>query len=77
MRVAAFIKRTKSFLAAPGEVSVMFNPEEDNALVGYWQHPFETTFHLTDGATPGACSCSQAIEFASEEAEVMLVERIA
>jgi hypothetical protein len=70
-------KRIKTFLAAPGEVNVMFNPEGENALIGYWQHPFETTFHTSLMEQRQALALArQAIEFAHEEAEVALVERI-
>lgn len=71
------VKRIKSFLAAPGEVNVMFNPEEENVLVGYWQHPYETTFHTSLMEQRRVLALArQAIEFASEEAEVLLIERI-
>jgi hypothetical protein len=71
------IKRIKSFLASPGEVNVMFNPEEENVLVGYWQHPYETTFHTSLMEQRQVLTLArQAIGFANEEAEVMLVERV-
>lgn len=38
------IKRIKSFLEAPGGVSVLFNPEEPGPF-SYWEHPYESTFH--------------------------------
>lgn len=71
------VKRIKSFLAAPGEVSVMFNSEEENVLVDYWQHSYESTFHTSLMEQRRVLALArQAIEFASEEAEVLLVERI-
>lgn len=71
------IKRIKTFLAGPGEVNVMFNPEAETSFVDYWQHPYETTFHTSLMEQRQALALArQAIEFASEEAEVTLVERI-
>lgn len=39
------IKRIKSFLEAPDGVEPFFDAEQENPLVGYWRHPFESTFH--------------------------------
>jgi hypothetical protein len=38
------IKRIKSFLEAPGSVSVLFNPDQPGPF-SFWEHPYESTFH--------------------------------
>jgi hypothetical protein len=41
-----FIKRIKSFLESPDSVHQTLDPEQqEESLLGYWQHPFESTFH--------------------------------
>ncbi len=70
------VKRIKTFLATPGEVNKMFDPQAETSIFGYWQHPFDTTFH---GSLMQQCQAlalaRQAIEVAAEEAEVALLER--
>ena len=39
------VKRIKSFLEAPAEVSQLFSPDQEAGLFPYWHHPYETTFH--------------------------------
>jgi hypothetical protein len=72
------VKRIKTFLATLGEVNKMFDPEaETNILGGFWQHPYETTFHTSLLEQRQALALArQAIEVAAEEADVILVERI-
>jgi hypothetical protein len=72
------VKRIKTFLGTPGEVNKMFDPEaETNILGGFWQHPYETTFHTSLLEQRQALALArQAIEVAAEEADVILVERI-
>lgn len=71
------VKRIKTFLATPGEVNKMFDPQAETSIFGYWQHPFETTFHSSLMEQRQALALArQAIEVAAEEAEVVLVERI-
>lgn len=73
----AFIKRIKSFLTSPGEVSPVFDPAEESPLIGYWQHPYESTFHSSIMEQRQALAMArQAIEAAEDAAEVALVERI-
>jgi hypothetical protein len=40
-----FVKRIKSFLEAPDGVNPLFDAEQEGSPFGYWQHPFESTFH--------------------------------
>lgn len=40
-----FIKRIKSFLESPDSVQQLFDPKQEDSPFGYWQHPFESTFH--------------------------------
>ena len=71
------VKRIKTFLATPGEVNKMFDPQAETSVFGYWQHPFETTFHGSLMEQRQALALArQAIEVAAEEAEVVLVERV-
>lgn len=71
------VKRIKTFLAAPGEVNPIFDAEAEPGLIGYWQHPYESTFHTSLMEQRQALAIArQAIEFANEEADVALVERI-
>jgi REase_DpnII-MboI len=71
------VKRIKTFLASPGEVNTLFDPEAEVHVFGYWQHPYETTFHSSLMEQRQALALArQTIEAAAEEAEVTLVERI-
>jgi hypothetical protein len=71
------VKRIKTFLATPGEVNSLFDSDAGTNIFDYWQHPYETTFHTSLMEQRQALALArQALEFASEEAEVTLVERI-
>jgi hypothetical protein len=72
-----FIRRIKSFLAAPDEVSPVFDPATESPLISYWLHPYETTFHSSIMEQRQALALArQAIEASQDAAEVTLVERV-
>jgi len=71
------IKRIKSFLEAPDSVEPMFNPEQDNPFIGYWQHPFESTFHSSIlEQRQLLILAKQALTESASNLEVELAERI-
>jgi hypothetical protein len=39
------VKRIRAFLEAPGKASGLFDPDQPNGLIPYWENPYETTFH--------------------------------
>ncbi|WP_344947006.1 hypothetical protein [Actinomadura miaoliensis] len=39
-----FTPKIRNFLQAPGDVSVLYDPNNKDLLFDYWQHPFERTF---------------------------------
>jgi hypothetical protein len=72
-----FIKRIKSFLASPGEISAVFDPANENGLLPYWQHPYESAFHSSIMDQRQALAMArQRIEAAQDAADVVLVERL-
>jgi len=72
-----FIKRIKSFLASPGEVSAVFDRANESSLLPYWQHPYESAFHTSIMEQRQVLAMArQQIEAAQDAADVVLVERL-
>jgi hypothetical protein len=71
------VKRIKTFLEAPGTVSVVFDPDEENPLIDYWQHPYEATFHASLLEQRQVLTVAKrTLEAVTVSAEIELVERV-